>query len=91
MALPRVPVVQLANEGIVMVEYLAEFYKNSLKQIDDNLRIPGGRIPDPTPGAAAGATIPMPPFRSHTRLEVAGNLIRFYETIGRQCNPANLD
>ena len=28
MALPRVTVVQLANEGIVMVEDLAEFYKN---------------------------------------------------------------
>ena len=95
MALPRATVVQLANDGIVTVEDLAEFDKSSLTQIADNLRRPCGRIPDPTPGAAAGASIPTPPFvfdaKSQTCLEVAGNLICFYQTIGQPCTLANLD
>ena len=95
MAIPRATVTQLQSEGIVSVEDLAEFDKESLKQIADNLRRPGGRIPDPTPGAAAGATIPTPPFvfgaKSQNRLETAGHLIRFYNTIGRVCTPSNVD
>ena len=49
--------IQLATEGLANVEDLAEFDDESLKQITDNLRRPGGRIPDPNPGAAPGATI----------------------------------
>ena len=62
MAIPRATVAELANEGIVTVANHADFDNESLKQIADNLHRPGGQIPDPTPGADAGATIPKPPF-----------------------------
>ena len=44
-------VVQLQNEGITHPDDLMDFDKDMIKQIADN---------DPTPGAAAGATIPTP-------------------------------
>ena len=44
-----------------------------------------GRIADPNPGAAAGATIPTPPFafgaKSQQRLIVSTKLLQFYDTI----------
>ena len=94
MAIPLATLIQLGNEGILTVGDLVDFDKDSLAQIASNLRRPGGRIPDPTPGAAAGATIPTPPFvfgaKSQARLEVACDLIRFYETIGRPLTAANI-
>ena len=94
MAIPHDTVVELNNEGIVTVEDLADFDRESLKQVADNLRRPGGRIPDPTPGATRGATIPKPPFvfgsKSQTRLGVACQLIRFYEMIDRPLTATNL-
>ena len=62
MATPNATVVQLAQEGIVGVEDLADFNEESLKQVAENLRRPAGRIrPDPgTMNAAAHATIPTP-------------------------------
>ena len=70
---------------------LADFDKDSLVQIADNLRRPGGRIPDPNNPLA---TIPTPPFvfgaKSQMRLEVACNLIRFYDTIGRPLAASNV-
>ena len=79
MAIPHATVVELQHEGIVTVSDLVDFDKESLKQVADNLCRPGGRIPDPTPGAAQGATIPKPPFvfgsKSQTRLGVACKLI----------------
>jgi hypothetical protein len=62
MGIPNATVVQLVNEGISEVDDLSEFDRDSLQQVADNLRRPGGRIPDPTAGAAPGATIPTPPF-----------------------------
>ena len=94
MAIPHATVLQVSHEGIDTVSDLAEFDKSPLKQIADNLRRPGGRIADPSPGAGAGATIPTPPFvfgaKSQMRMEVACNLIRFYDTIGRPLTAANL-
>ena len=53
---------QLQAEGITLVSDLADFNKDSLQQLADNLRHPGGRIPDPNPAAQARSTIPTPPF-----------------------------
>ena len=39
-----------------------DFDKDNINQLSDNLRHPIGRIIDPTPGVAAGATIPDLPF-----------------------------
>ena len=64
MALPRATVLQLQSEGILTVADLKDFDKDTLSQIAENLRRPGGRIPDPTPGTARGTTIPTPPFHS---------------------------
>ena len=42
MAIPRVTTIELANEGIATVADLSEIDKESLKQIANNLRRPGG-------------------------------------------------
>ena len=62
MGIPHVTVVQLQAEGITSVSDLADFNKDSLQQMADNLRCPGGRVPDPNPAAQPGSTIPTPPF-----------------------------
>ena len=62
MALPNITVIQLQNEGIDDPGDLADFDKDSLKQVAENSRSPGGCIPSPDPGAAPGSTIPRPPF-----------------------------
>ena len=98
MALPLATSTELANEGIVSVEDLAEVDGDIIKQIATNMRRPGGNIPCPTigraNGAPAGTTVPTPPFvfgsKSQTRLEVAGNLARFYTEIDRPLTPANM-
>ena len=75
MGLPHDTVVQLAQEGISTVYDLADFDKESLQAVADNLRRPPGRVPNPDPAAAPGSTIPTPPFvfgaKSHKRLLVA--------------------
>ena len=77
-----------------MVADLADFEKQELQQLADNLRKPGGRIPDPNPNAAPGATIPTPAFtygaKSEKRLTVACDLVRFYQTVGRDLTAANI-
>ena len=59
MALPAATRIAIAQEGLEDLADLVEFDGRSLKQITDNLRRPGGRVPDPDPNAAAGATIPI--------------------------------
>jgi hypothetical protein len=85
---------QLQVEGITSVDDLADFDKDSLKQLAGNLQRPGGRVPDPTPGAAAGATIPTPAFvfgaKSHHRMMVSSNLVKYYLTTGRATSAANM-
>ena len=48
MALPQATRNQLIVEGIASVDDLAEFDKDSLQQLADNLRRPAGRVPDPS-------------------------------------------
>ena len=51
MGIPHVTVLQLQAEGITSVSDLADFNKDSLQQLADNLRHPGGHVPDPNPTA----------------------------------------
>ena len=94
MGLPNATVVELQNEGITTVNDLVDFDKDTIKQVSENLRRPAGRIPDPDPGAAPGATIPTPPFvfgaKSQKRLIVAADAVRYYETVGRPLTAANM-
>ena len=94
MGIPHATMVQMQLEGIQSVPDLADFEKDSLQQLADNLRKPGGRIPDPDPNAPAGATIPMPAFtygaKSQKRLTVACDFIRYYQTVGRDLTAANI-
>ena len=62
MGIPHEMVVQMAIEGITMASDLAEFDNDSLEQLVNNLRQPGGRVPDPNPNAAPGAMIPTLAF-----------------------------
>ena len=86
MGIPQETMAQMQHEGIHSVADLADFDKDSLQQLADNLRKPGGRIPDHYQNAAEGTTIPTPAFtygaKSQKRLAVAYNLIRYYQTIG---------
>jgi hypothetical protein len=63
MGIPNETIAQMPAEGITNVQDLADFEKESLQQLADNLRKPGGRMPDPNPNAAPGATIPMSGLR----------------------------
>jgi hypothetical protein len=56
MGITHANVVQLATNGIMSVIDLADFDKESLQQLADNLRSPG-RVSDPNPAAQPGATI----------------------------------
>jgi hypothetical protein len=94
MGLPNATVVQLQEEGIDTVDDLVDFEKDSIEQIAANLRRPAGRIPDPNPAAAVGATVPTPPFvfgaKSQQRLITAAKLIRYYDTVGHNTTAGNL-
>ena len=94
MGIPHATVIQLQNEGISTVDDLTDFDKDGLQQVADNLRRPGGRIPDPTQGAAQGATLPTPPFifgaKSQKRLLAACDIVRYYEETGRPLTAANI-
>ena len=58
MGIPHNTVLQLQSEGITSVSDLVDFNKDSLQQLADNLKHPGGRILDPNPAAQPGSTIP---------------------------------
>jgi hypothetical protein len=94
MGIPNPTIAQMQAEGITNVQDLADFDKDSLQQMADNLRKPGGRVPDPNPNAAPGATIPTPAFvfgaKSQKRLFVATDLVKYYHTTGRDYTAANL-
>ncbi len=94
MGIPNATVIQLQTEGINVVADLADFDTKTIEQIAANLRRPAGRVPDPNPAAAAGATIPTPSFvfgaKSQQRLTVAAKCVRFYDTVGRALTAGNL-
>ena len=62
MDIPASTYVAITQERLEELDDLVEFYEKSIKQITDNLRRPGGRVPDLEPNAAAGATIPTSDF-----------------------------
>ena len=94
MGIAHATVVQLVNEGIDEVQDLAEFDQASLTQVADNLRRPGGRVPNPDAAAPAGSTIAQPPFsfgaKAQKRLLAACNLVRYYVMIDRALTPQNM-
>ena len=94
MGIPHMTVVQVQVEGITVIEDLADFDKDTLQQLADNLRKPAGHIPDPNPVAAAGATIPTPSFvfgaKSQHRISVACGIVRYYNAVGRDITAANM-
>ena len=94
MGIPHTIVVQLQSKGIDVVADLVDFDKTSLQQLVDNLRHPGGCVPDPNPGAPPGATIPTPPFvfgaKSQKCIAVACDLVRYYATVSHDLTAANL-
>ena len=57
MGIPHETVIQLQQEGIVIVDDIADFDKDTIEQLAANLRRPAGRVPDPNQD---GATIPTP-------------------------------
>ena len=93
MGIPHATMLEMQQEGIQSVADLADFEKECLQQLPDNLK-PGGRIADPDPNASVGATIPMPAFtygaKSQKRLTVACDLIRYHQTVGRDLTAANI-
>ena len=62
MDLPANTRLLISQEGLEDLDDLVEFDEKSLNQITENLRLPGGRVPDPDPNASVGATIPTPYF-----------------------------
>ena len=82
------------EQGLDSVSDLADFDKDDIERISSGLRRPPGRVPDPNPNAPLGATIPTPPFvfgaKSHHRLLVAADLVRFYVAIGRPITAGNM-
>ena len=94
MQIPHATVLQLQSEGITLVSDLADFNKDSLQQLADNLRRPGGQVPDPNPAAQPGSTIPTPPFvfgaKSQRCIAVACELVKYYTAVGCDLTVANL-
>ena len=94
MGIPHATVLQLQSKGITLVSDLADFNKNSLQQLADNLRHPGGHVLDSNPGAPPGSTIPTPPFvfgaKSQRHITVTCDLVKYYTTVGHDLTAANL-
>lgn len=85
---------QLQIEGIDTIDDLLEFDTTSINSVVDNLRRPGGRIPNPDVQPPDGSTIPRPPFlmgaKSIMRLEGATKIVKYYETVGRELTAVNM-
>ena len=84
----------LQNEGIQHPRDLADFAKDEhWSQIIENCKRPP-QIPDPAPGAAAGAMINQSPFRlpskSLLRLKVAALVVEYFSRRGRDLTAANM-
>jgi hypothetical protein len=82
MAIPNATVLELVNEGIDTVDDLAEFDKETIDQIANNLRRPAV--------APAAGTHFVFGAKSQKRLKVACELVRFYTTVGRPLTAANI-
>jgi hypothetical protein len=79
MRIPNATTIQLQEEGVLNVDNLVDFDKDTVEHIAANLQRPAGRAADPNPAAAAGAMIPTPPFvfgaKSQHRLIHAAKLV----------------
>jgi hypothetical protein len=82
MGIPHATVIQLQQEGIIIVDDIADFDKDTIEQLAANLHSPAGCVPDPNQPAENNATIAIPPFvfgaKSQTRLMTAAKLVRYY-------------
>jgi hypothetical protein len=94
MGIPADTRAQVENEGIDQVSDLADFDKDMLTQVTDNLRRPGGRIPHPDANAPAGATVQQPPFvfgaKTQKRLLAVCDVVRYYGMIDRELTASNM-
>ena len=94
LGIPHETMVKSNDREFKWLQILVSFEKQELQQLADNLRKPVGRIPDPNPNAAPGTTIPMPAFtygaNPQKRLTVACDLVRYYQTVGRDLTAANI-
>ena len=79
MAIVNATRVQLQNEGIMRVEDLAEFTKEDLDAVAHNLHHPAARVGPFIFGA-----------KSQKRLTVMAELVRYYDTIGRDLSAGNM-
>ena len=78
LGIPHETMVQIQREGIQAVADLADFEKQELQQLADNLRKPGGRIPDPNPISSV-----MDPTPNTTKMPSIGKTgvhLRYYKT-----------
>ena len=82
---------QLIIEGITAVDDLAEFEEEEFKQLVKNLRNPP-EVPDPN---NAGQLVRVAPFvlnaKSLKRLKVSADAARYYNIIGRELTPGNMN
>ena len=79
LGIPHGTVEQMAIEGIVDESDLTDMDENAVKQMAENLRRPPGG----GPAFAFGA-------KSHKRFLVACDLLKYYETVGRDVTAANI-
>ena len=84
----------MGNEWITTIDDLVDFEKYIIQQVEDSLRRLEGRIPDPTPNAAFGETIPTPTFilraKSQKQLLAARDIVQYYETTGQGNTTSNI-
>ena len=94
MSPPQVTRLQVVNEGLEHFHDLLDFDGELIKGIANNLRRPGGRIPNLDPNADPGDVIPNPPFlfgaKSQMRLKAATMILRYYETVRRDITAPNM-
>ena len=99
MGVPADTRVKLIDEGLATVDDLAEFKEDTLKDVQYNLRYHNDMIPDPNPPAGLPDGAPVPqirrgpyllPAKSKKRMLEAGELVRFYRTVGRDTSAANM-
>ena len=92
--IPHATVIQLQVESITGIQDLADFDKDTLHQLADNLRKLAGHVPHPNLAAAAGATIPTPSFvfgaKSQHRISVAWEIVRYYNAVRHDITAANM-
>ena len=85
MGIPHPKVIQLQQEGIIIVDEIANSDKTTIKKFAANLRRPEGHVQDLKRPNNVDGMIPTQLFvfstRSRTRLETDDKLVRYYETV----------